>query len=635
MKRLTFAFHASVIVPLMVLVGFGQLSGQGLVTGLATQGKTTESGLYFPPHSGVWETVEPESAGWNPGDLETALEIAGQNNSTAIVILHRGRILAERYRELSEEARENSPIQFSVGADAASHPIEDVASIQKNIVSFLTGMAVERGLLDIDRPVSELLGEGWSKAVPDMERRITVRHIITMTSGLDDELRSQVPPGEDWIYSGAYKMMIPILKHVTGMDMQTLTRTWLTESIGMKDSRWTPRSWAADVPRAAPIGFATSARDAARFGLLVLAGGEWNGVQILGKSAVAEMLHPSQEHNPSYGLLWWLNGNAGPRKDATMFRFIWGHEQGPIINTAPDDLVVASGYNARRIYIVPSLEMVVVRLGEAPLTSEGTEPSESFDDKLWGALMKAVPASDRNQKNEKYIWKNLTEDVILVRIDTSVVRKFVPNEFELYVDESSKAHIAMINQKNREYLINGENLGQSDDVFHWIRIVKPEDQRDIPGTETTLNTFSWYAVYSGSTGQRVRESWKSSGVHKQPIQEVTLMREGDIKSGRSILSDNKSYNWRYHTFYEPTARFTGINHDLYQKGADGKTMLHQVRAVLDVTGWASPAELIVKGMDTDTGYLPEGTYNVAVHTFRNVWATVTVGKVVDERREDK
>lgn len=193
----------------------------------------------------------------------------------------------------------------------------------------------------------------------------------------------------------------------------------------------------------------------------------------------------------------------------------------------------------------------------------------------------------------------------------------------------------MINQKNREYFINGENLGPSDDILHWIRIVKPQDKRDIPGTETTLNTFSWFAVFSGSTSRSVRESWMSAGVKKHPIQEVSLKREGEIKSGQSILSGKKKYYWKYEGFSEPFARFTGVNHDLYQKGPDGKTVLDQVRAVLDVTGWASPAELIVAGEDSDTGYLPEGKYNAFVHTFRKVWATATIGKDLNEEGRDQ
>jgi hypothetical protein len=55
-------------------------------------------------------------------------------------------------------------------------------------------------------------------------------------------------------------------------------------------------------------------------------------------------------------------------------------------------MVVASGYKARRIYIVPSLELVVVRLGAAPLPIDVAELRGSFDEKLWKAIMVAAPA---------------------------------------------------------------------------------------------------------------------------------------------------------------------------------------------------------------------------------------------------
>jgi CubicO group peptidase (beta-lactamase class C family) len=294
---------------------------EGLTTGVVAQESSMmERGLYYPPQSGQWEMVAPEDAGWDADGLEVVLDIAGRNNSTSMVILHRGRIIAERYWELAREDPEYTI--FLVGTNAAGHPIEDLASIQKSVVSFLTAMAVERGLLDINRPVSDLLGSGWSNAEPNIENRITVRHIMTMTSGLDDELNSHTPPGEVWSYSGAYKKMIPILEAATGLNIQTLTHEWLLAPIGMNDSRWTPRHWAADIALAAPIGFAASARDAARFGLLVLAGGKWGGVQLVGESAVAELLESSQEFNPSYGLLWWLNGKNGPRNRSVMFHNI-------------------------------------------------------------------------------------------------------------------------------------------------------------------------------------------------------------------------------------------------------------------------------------------------------------------------
>ena len=105
-----------------------------------------------------------------------------------------------------------------------------------------------------------------------------------------------------------------VLERTSGHDITDLTRTWLTEKIGMDDSRWAKRSWVRPQMDAASIGFQTSARDLARFGLLMLAQGEWNGKVLLNdRNYLTRSIQPSQTMNPAYGYLWWLNGT--PVKD--------------------------------------------------------------------------------------------------------------------------------------------------------------------------------------------------------------------------------------------------------------------------------------------------------------------------------
>ena len=58
------------------------------------------SDLYFPPVKGIWETVSLDETGWNVAKLNTAMNYAGEQNSSGVVILFRGRILAEQYWKL-------------------------------------------------------------------------------------------------------------------------------------------------------------------------------------------------------------------------------------------------------------------------------------------------------------------------------------------------------------------------------------------------------------------------------------------------------------------------------------------------------------------------------------------------------
>jgi len=333
--------------------------------------------LYFPPEDGTWEMVDPASVGWNPRGLQDALRVAVDRSSSGVVILYRGRIMAEAYWEPKDPPALYRSMQG--GNTPTGEPIEDVASAQKSIVAGLVGIAVDRGIVALDDPVTEYLGAGWSEAPEADERRITIRHLLTMTSGLAEDLTVEAAPGTRWFYNTpAYHRLMPVLEAATGMDRGALTAAWLTRKIGMRNSSWTRRGFGD--PRIG-WGFNTTARDLARFGLLILAGGKWAGERVLGSAGYQhEMLSPSQALNPSYGFLWWLNGQAfAVSSNARAARI-----DGSLIPTAPADLVAMLGAQDRKVYVVPSLDLVVARIGAA-----GGTPGDSFNVAFWQALMLA------------------------------------------------------------------------------------------------------------------------------------------------------------------------------------------------------------------------------------------------------
>ncbi|MBM3335813.1 serine hydrolase, partial [Candidatus Sumerlaeota bacterium] len=255
---------------------------------------------YFPPNAGNWEQVAPVSVGWNAGKLNEALQIAAKSRSSGVVILHRGRIMAEQYWNLSQN-------RYHVGKDRAGHAIEDVASAQKSVSAILVGIAQHKGLLSIGDSVQKYLGPGWSKASREQEKAITIRHLLTMTSGLTNALAYEAPPGTRWLYNTTcYARTIEAVAAAAKKSPNELTREWLTGPLGMSDSRWVDRP--GPVSRLNPRGFATTARDLARFGLLILAGGKWNGETVIAdREYLRAALSPSQKLNPSYGYLWWVN----------------------------------------------------------------------------------------------------------------------------------------------------------------------------------------------------------------------------------------------------------------------------------------------------------------------------------------
>lgn len=342
------------------------VAGLALATRVSTARATTPVDLYFPPRTGTWERLDAASAGWDAAALETALDFAGVRRSTGVVVLAGGRILAERYWR---------------GATSAS--TRDVASVQKSLTSFVVGALRAEGRILLDDPVSRWLGAGWTRASRQHERAISVRHLLSMTSGLDDDFRRVAAPGTRWRYhNDAYHQLHPVLERASQSGLQQLSNRLLFDPVGMASGRWRPR-FRRDPNGRRAQGTLLTPRDMARFGLLSLAGGGWAGTRVVPEAYVHSALSSSQRMNPSYGLLWWLNGKATHQLPGPTPRPL----AGPLVPSAPADLVAALGAGDQKIYVVPSLELVAVRQG-----FRASGPAElEFDEAWWRLLARAAP----------------------------------------------------------------------------------------------------------------------------------------------------------------------------------------------------------------------------------------------------
>ena len=113
--------------------------------------------LYFPSTDRDWDTVTPESLGWDVAALEHVIELVGKSNGKSFLILKDGKIVAERY-------------WTPAGADHTQY----VMSCGKSITAFLIGIAQEQGKLKIEHPVADFLGAGLSKASKVQEQSIHI-----------------------------------------------------------------------------------------------------------------------------------------------------------------------------------------------------------------------------------------------------------------------------------------------------------------------------------------------------------------------------------------------------------------------------------------------------------------------------
>jgi CubicO group peptidase (beta-lactamase class C family) len=337
---------------------------------------------YLPPLNRTeWRTVDPAVSGWNVQALADLVSFAESRKSTGLLIVQDGKIVAEHYWPVTRYDALTRPrfyFYFSHSVTSEGWPIEDVASVQKSLSSVLVGKAEGQGLLDIDAPVSRYLGKGWSKA-GEAEQAILVRHLLSMNSGLDTDLNYEQPAGTHWRYNtAAYSRIVPVLEAATHQKIGPLTKEWLFDPIGMRDSNWTVRSSTWTSSNASPVGFVTTPRDLARLGLLVLMEGKWGSKDIIGNDRWFPLsVSTSQDSNPAYGFLWWLNGTAKhARKEPPL-------QDGTLVTSAPQDLITAMGHEKRRLYISPSHKLVIVRFG--------SDPGGGFDNEFWKRASTALP----------------------------------------------------------------------------------------------------------------------------------------------------------------------------------------------------------------------------------------------------
>lgn len=334
--------------------------GSGPDTGRTgvTAGPTAAGDDGYVPGSGDdWETVDGEEAGWSPEGLEALAQLVESTNGRSLILLSGGRLLVERYF-----------------AGAASDTASDIFSCQKSVTSVLVGIAQAKGDLTIDDVASDHLGVGWSHAPEQAEGRITIRHLLTMTSGLDPTtLHFGDTAGQSWAYNtNAYQKLRPLLEAATGRDIGALTTEALFDPIGVSDSSaWGPRDRASATDHdGEPLwGLSMTARDLARFALLAQRRGRWGGVQVVDAAWLEESWTPIPQKR-DYGYLWWLMANRPGAADAT-----------------PDDWVAALGAADQKVYVVPSLDLALVRQGLP--AEDPTEAASPFDRQLMAALLAA------------------------------------------------------------------------------------------------------------------------------------------------------------------------------------------------------------------------------------------------------
>lgn len=307
--------------------------------------------------------------------MTNLLDYLRNQKSTGLLVIQDGKILVEKYWPAPEGDAQYPLFVYGKASDGSL--LEDVASQQKSFVSVLAAVAIDKGLLDVTKPVSDYIGTGWSKATPEQEAAIKVIDVLHMASGLNEKFGYEAPSGTKFFYNTpVYAITKRIVAAAAKQSLETITSEWLTVPAGMANTAWRKRP-AVLASIGNDTGLVTTPRDTALFGLMIL----HNGVSNTGKRVVSEaslkLMFERSPTNPAYGRLWWLNGGD------YMMGAMGNRKEGPLIAAAPADTVAALGAFNRRLFVVPSKKLVVVRTG-------ASAPDKDFDQQFWLRLNKVI-----------------------------------------------------------------------------------------------------------------------------------------------------------------------------------------------------------------------------------------------------
>ncbi|MFW6347866.1 MAG: serine hydrolase domain-containing protein [Cyclonatronaceae bacterium] len=297
-------------------------------------------------------------------EAELSEAISGLTRLSSFILYQSGEVLQEQYNAGMSQTR-----------------TINIKSASKSVLSALTGIALEQGFISsVDDSIAQYLPQ-YFEGISDVEKRgITIRHLLTMSSGLEStSFRNygrwvatrdwtaaalngelQHPPGSRMRYStGDSHILSAVLTEASGMSTRALAERYLFGPLSVSIGGWDR----------APEGYffggnnmALSPQGLLRFGQLYLNAGRYEGRQILPENWVHASLSPTfrsisfNSRGHDYGYLWWSN------------RF--GHHQA----------YFAWGYGGQFVFVMPELDAVAV------FTANPDARQRGFNDRVYDMM---------------------------------------------------------------------------------------------------------------------------------------------------------------------------------------------------------------------------------------------------------
>jgi CubicO group peptidase (beta-lactamase class C family) len=306
---------------------------------------------YFPTDS--WRTAAPDPRLIDPRLLSSLDAIVARRFPmvTGLLVIRHGYILYERYLQDLVETR-----------------MVELYAITQSVVGAVTGIALTQGaFLSLDEKLGDLLPDYFTPAADPRAKEITLRHLLSMTSGFEWDARQQEmlfyrvnhvedvlnrplarPPGAAFSYDGCNAQVLShVFNNVTGLSVLQAAAGALFEPLGITSYVWPQddqgfsQSWA---------GLQLTLRDVAKIGYLHLRHGVWESQQLVGREYVraATTAHTAGGYpgNTGYGYLWWVS------QEREHYAFY------------------ALGFGGKTLVAVPDLDLLVVIMTDDSLDND-------------------------------------------------------------------------------------------------------------------------------------------------------------------------------------------------------------------------------------------------------------------------
>jgi CubicO group peptidase (beta-lactamase class C family) len=360
-----------------------------------------------------WDSSNPASQGVDSSEINKIWMRLSAADTKAFLILRNNYIVAEKY-----------------GSDYGPNKGTSTSAIGKTITAaVLVGLAIDDGLIDLDNNMYDYLPH-WRDS--GAKSAIKIRHIVTHTSGLDDvafgsaasltgwkkyyyenpaerfHLAINVAPvmfepGSDFSYSGvgfyalAYVLARQFQEHAES-DLENVLASRIMSPLGIPKHDWAisyGESYAVDgmVLHAIGSGGSYTPRAIARIGQILLNHGEWNGHQLLGLNTVDKIIG-----HRSFAQLAIKSDKNHPMPAGIG---IWSNCDG-YWPSLPRDAVLGLGGSHNFLLIVPSLDLIVVRMGGLLPRAYKEQPHwHVLDSALFADLIRAIGPQETSVSNSK------------------------------------------------------------------------------------------------------------------------------------------------------------------------------------------------------------------------------------------